>query len=119
MPTMFPASGVDELVRSGASCRVAVDIHPAFKPGDMVRALNINPVTHTRLPQYVRGKRGVIIEDRGVFVFPDTNSLLKGERPQHVYSVMFAAEELWGPGSSRKDKCYLDLWEDYMALAKD
>jgi nitrile hydratase len=119
MPAMFPASGVEELVRTGASCRVAVDVNPGFKSGDAVRAVNINPVTHTRLPLYVRGKRGVVVEDRGVFVFPDTNAQLKGEKPQHVYSVMFAAEELWGHGSGRKDKCYLDLWEDYMVPAKE
>ena len=30
-----------------------------FKPGDRVRAKNIHPVTHTRLPRYVRGHVGV------------------------------------------------------------
>ncbi|MCY1294108.1 Cobalt-containing nitrile hydratase subunit beta [compost metagenome] len=55
-----------------------------------------------------------MIEDRGVFVFPDTNSQLKGEKPQHVYSVMFTAPELWGPGVNPSDKVYIDLWEDYI-----
>jgi len=32
----------------------------AFKPGDKVRAKNINPPTHTRLPRYVRGRVGTI-----------------------------------------------------------
>jgi hypothetical protein len=28
---------------------------------------------------------------RGVFVFPDPNAHFKGEKPQHLYSVRFAA----------------------------
>ena len=42
-----------------------------FKPGDRVRARNIHPVTHTRLPRYVRGHVGVVERDHGVHVFPD------------------------------------------------
>jgi hypothetical protein len=49
-----------------------------------------------------------------VFVFPDTNAVLKGEKPQHVYNVMFTAREIWGPQAPEKDKIYIDLWDDYM-----
>jgi nitrile hydratase len=31
-----------------------------FKPGDRVRAKNIHPATHTRLPRYTRGHVGVV-----------------------------------------------------------
>src|SRR6201996_5436580 len=31
-----------------------------FKPGDRVRAKNMHPATHTRLPRYVRGHVGVV-----------------------------------------------------------
>ena len=49
------------------------DAVPArFKPGDRVLARNINPIGHTRLPRYARGRHGVIHRDHGVFVFPDT-----------------------------------------------
>ena len=46
---------------------------PRFAKGDRVRARNINPTGHTRLPRYARGKAGVVARDWGVFVFPDTN----------------------------------------------
>lgn len=114
MPTMFAADGVDELIRTGGSCRVDVPVRPNFAPGDKVLVVNINPVTHTRLPQYVRGKRGTVEHDHGVFVFPDTNAELQGEKPQHVYSVMFTARELWGEAAPRNDKLYIDLFEDYI-----
>ena len=55
--------------------------------GARVRARNLNPGGHTRLPRYVRGKAGVIARDWGVFVFPDTNAHHAGTKPQHCYSV--------------------------------
>ena len=81
---------------------------PRFKLGQSVRARNINPVGHTRLPRYARGKRGMIDQDYGGFVFPDTNAQFLGEKPQHVYSVRFAAREFWGirrPRDMRLCRC--------------
>jgi nitrile hydratase beta subunit len=87
-----------------------------FSKGDRVRARNMNPSGHTRLPRYVRGKAGVIARDRGVFVFPDTNAHHAGANPQHCYSVSFAAHELWGKSAkaNSRDRVFIDLWEDYL-----
>ena len=85
--------------------------------GQRVRARKMHPVGHTRLPRYVRAKLGTIERDHGVFVFPDTNSHFLGEKPQHVYSVRFAARELWGEQAARHDAVYLDLWDDYLEPA--
>jgi len=82
-----------------------------------VRARNINPTGHTRLPRYARGKTGTISMDHGVFVFPDTNAHFAGEKPQHVYSVCFSMRELWGPQGSGQDCVYLDMWDDYLEPA--
>jgi Nitrile hydratase beta subunit len=61
---------VPGLVATGGSCRVAVEVPAKFVPGDQILVRNINPVRHTRLPRYVRGRRGVVERDHGVFVFP-------------------------------------------------
>jgi hypothetical protein len=90
---------------------------PHFKVGDRVRARNIHPTGHTRLPRYARGKVGVIVRDHGVFLFPDTNAAFLGEKPQHVYSVKFAARELWGNEASPRDSVHLDMWDDYLERA--
>lgn len=103
------------VVSTGASARVSHDIAPRFKAGDRVRAKNINPTTHTRLPRYVRGKIGRIETDHGVFITPDTAAHGLGEHPQHVYSVSFTALELWG--TPRPDNVYIDLWDDYLEEA--
>jgi nitrile hydratase beta subunit len=85
-----------------------------FAKGDRVRARNINPSGHTRLPRYVRGKSGVIVRDWGVFVFADTNAHHAGTKPQHCYSVSFDARELWGKSANSRERVYIDLWEDYL-----
>ncbi len=108
---------VPGLVQTGASARVAADVAPRFKVGDRIRARNVNPAKHTRLPRYVRGKIGTIELDHGVFVLPDTMAHGGGETPQHVYNVRFAASELWGPAASSHDTLRIDLWDDYIEHA--
>ena len=89
-------------------------ILPRFKPGQQVRARNINPTGHTRLPRYARGKVGTVDRDHQVYSFPDTDAHGLGSKRQHVYSVRFAARELWGSAASAHDFVYLDLWDDYL-----
>jgi hypothetical protein len=92
-------------------------IHPQFKPGERVRARNLHPTGHTRLPRYARGKTGTIHLDHGVYNFPDTNAEGLGTKRQHVYSVRFAARELWGETASPRDFVHIDLWDDYLEYA--
>jgi nitrile hydratase len=92
-------------------------VRPLFKVRQRVRARNINPTGHTRLPRYARGKIGVIVRDHGVYLFPDTNAHFQGEKRQHVYSVRFSARELWGPSASSRDSVHIDLWDDYLERA--
>ncbi len=92
-------------------------IQPLFGVGDRVRARNIHPVGHTRLPRYARGKTGVVARDHGVYIFPDTNAHFQGEKRQHVYSVRFSARELWGETASPLDSVHIDMWGDYLERA--
>jgi nitrile hydratase len=94
-----------------------VAVAARFHSGERVRARNINPVGHTRLVRYARGKIGTIHMDHGVFLFPDTNALFLGEKPQHVYSVRFTARELWGEQAAPQDSVYIDMWDDYLEAA--
>jgi len=104
------------LARGGPTSR-EVSVLPRFQMGQRVRARNMHPVGHTRLPRYVRAKLGTIDRDHGVFVFPDTNAHSLGEKPQHVYSVRFAARELWGDQAAPRDAVYVDMWDDYLEPA--
>jgi len=114
---VLKADMVSSMIAKGSSARRDVSIKPAFAAGERVRARNINPPGHTRLPRYARGKLGRIARDHGVFVFPDTRAHFQGDKPQHVYSVRFDARELWGSQANPRDGVYVDLWEDYLEQA--
>jgi len=97
-------------VREGAS-------PPKFAVGDRVRARNINPDGHTRLPRYARGHIGEIMALQGAHVFPDSNAHGRGEDAQPLYTVRFTARELWGEAANPRDSVSLDLWEPYLERA--
>ena len=88
-----------------------------FSVGDAIITKNINPVSHTRLPRYVRAKRGEIVMDHGPYVFPDVNALCRGEAARRLYCVRFEALELWGAAAPARDCVYLDLFEPYLERA--
>lgn len=113
----LPAAQVAAFIARGAPASRASACVPRFQTGERVRARNLNPPGHTRLPRYVRGKLGVIDRVHGVFVFPDTNAHFQGESPQHVYSVRFEARELWGEAPSPGGAVYVDLWDEYLDAA--
>jgi nitrile hydratase len=114
---VLAAGAVPKALQDRRGARVDDNVLPKFKPGDRVVARNINPTGHTRLPRYARGHTGVIDRDHGVFVFADTNAMGLGKKPQHVYSVRFAARDLWGPAASLRDSVYIDLWDDHLEPA--
>jgi nitrile hydratase len=111
------AADVDTFLQNAKGTRMDPALPARFKAGDHVLARNINPIGHTRLPRYARGRRGVIDRDHGVFVFPDTMAAERRREPQHCYSVRFDARELWGPGALARDAIYIDLFEPYLEPA--
>jgi nitrile hydratase len=116
-----PPLTVGDLTKTAAQrpsyTRPNADAKARFNVGDRVRARKINPTGHTRLPRYARGREGVIDRHHGIFVFPDTNAHFQGEQPQHLYSVRFRSQELWGESASPRDSVYLDLWDSYLEHA--
>lgn len=93
-----------------------VESPPAFKVGDRVRAKDVHPVGHTRLPRYVRGQSGVVERIQPAQLLPDTHAHFEGENPQHVYEVGFASGELWGR-ESEDFTLHIDLYESYLEAA--
>ncbi len=88
-----------------------------FKAGDRVRAKNMHPTTHTRLPRYTRGHVGVVERILGCQVFPDSAALELGENPQWLYNVAFDGGELWGPDADPTVKISIDAFEPYLEPA--
>lgn len=88
-----------------------------FNIGMTVRAKEMHPSGHTRLPRYVRGKLGTIAIVHGVHTYPDTHAHGEGEQPHWLYCVSFAATELWGDAADPAITVSTDCWELYLEPA--
>jgi hypothetical protein len=82
-----------------------------FAPGDRVRAASVDPPHHTRVPGYVRGAVGTVVEREGAFPLADDRARGIPAEPQAVYAVRFAARELFGEGDH---EVTVALWESYL-----
>jgi nitrile hydratase len=98
----------------GGSTRRDPPREARFAVGDRVRARNMHPPTHTRLPRYVRGRVGTIASVHGCHVFPDAHARGEGEDPQWLYSVSFAGDELWGDDGDPAATISVDAFEPYL-----
>jgi nitrile hydratase beta subunit len=95
----------------------AVERAPRFREGEAVRTGNHQPEGHTRLPAYARCRLGEIERAHPAMVYPDDHAHGRGEKPQYLYTVRFAARELWGPEAEPDTAVYLDLFEPYLEPA--
>lgn len=112
----FTEAEVERVMTRGSFGRPA-QAPAQFKIGDRVRAKNIHPPAHTRLPRYVRGHVGTIELIHGCHVFPDSAALDLGEDPQWLYTVRFEGRELWGPDADPTVKVSIDAFEPYLERA--
>jgi nitrile hydratase subunit beta len=101
----------------GAAFERAIAAAPRFAVGDAVRVKSRTRGRHTRLPGYASEKRGVVAHVRGGYVFPDTNAHGEGEQPKHLYTVRFAARELWAADAEPNASVCVDLFEPYLDAA--
>lgn len=103
--------------RAGGSIAMPTEEIQRFSVGDQVIGKNINPQHHTRIPRYVRGRKGVITACQGSFGFADTRAQGLGDHPQYLYTVRFEGFELWGPDAGPRDAVYMDLYDSYLEFA--
>lgn len=96
------------------SCRT--DAPARFATGAEVRTLRHIDHPHTRLPAYARDACGTVIAHHGAHLLPDEGA--QGDHVgQHLYTVAFAARNLWGEAANPRDDVTLDLWESYLVPA--
>jgi nitrile hydratase beta subunit len=112
------ASDVAAVLAKGSPTLRPVERQARYRVGDRVRMYAGAVPHHTRLPGYVRGKRGVVDRVHGVHVFADAHALGRGEQPHWLYGVVFDGRDLWpGDGSETRLKVGVDAWEPYLEPA--
>lgn len=94
--------------------RREVAVAPRLQVGDGVRTCATGTSGHTRLPGYARGRCGTVIAWHGGWVLPDSNAHGHGEAPEHLYTVAFPGDVLWGTQAEPGTSVRLDLFESYL-----
>lgn len=109
-----PSAHPDPVTSSRLPLTRSLERSPRFRVGERVKTRNRAVPGHTRLPRYARGKIGTVILHHGGWVYPDTNAHGQGENPQHLYTVAFDGETLWGEGCEAGVSVSVDLFEPYL-----
>jgi nitrile hydratase beta subunit len=119
-PDVVPDAQPDNVGAKRASVQV-----PGFAVGNRVRPRSTPSSGHTRLPAYVRGVVGCVVEQHGTWVLPDASAhgleQHDGQQGEHLYTVQFRGVDVFGEGSgsgmdSKKEghDIYVDLFESYL-----
>jgi nitrile hydratase len=112
----FTLADLDRITRRGTFTR-PTNLPAKFAVGDRVRARNLHPKGHTRLPRYVRGHVGVVERLHGCQVFPDSAAMGQGENPQWLYTVRFDGRDLWGADADATLVVSVEAFEPYLEAA--
>jgi nitrile hydratase len=90
---------------------------PIFAAGDKVRIGDRSPVGHYRVPQYLRGKHGVIhsvIEPAGLDNEQEAYGRNAGAK-RHYYRVAIPMTEIWTDyQGSPRDGLYIEIFETWL-----
>jgi nitrile hydratase len=104
-------------VAQNPTANLGVQPRARFAVGERVRVLEIHPTGHTRVPRYVRGRRGVVAHVAPAFPFPDASAHGQPPRAEHTYHVAFEARDLWGAVAGGNEQVVVDLWDAYLEPA--
>jgi nitrile hydratase beta subunit len=115
-----PARTLEDVLQANRASQISFEVEvttaPRFSVGHSVVTQRRRLSGHTRLPMYARGARGEIIAHHGAHLLPD-----KGARDvhegEHLYTVCFPSQALWGEDANSRDSVALDLWENYLVPA--
>jgi nitrile hydratase subunit beta len=113
LPRVLKAADVAAALARGSPTQRIAPGPERFAVGDAVRARVLHPASHTRLPRYCRGKPGTIVARHGAHVFADASAQGRGNEAQWLYTVRFAATDLWGADTTASAVC-VDCWESYL-----
>ena len=92
------------------------DTAPAYKTGDSVGIIVAFPPGHRLVPNYIKGKSGVIERYCGAFVNPEERAYgMTGEPKRHLYRVRFNQTDIWedydGPNADTLD---IEIYEHWL-----
>ena len=91
-----------------------------FTRGDRVKVSRRYPNGHHRTPWYIQGRRGVVLEFRGMYLNSETRAHGDSGMPElPMYRVEFEQTHLWSDyAESPSDQLWIDLYEHWLERAE-
>ncbi len=111
--------------RAGGSFPLATPLGPGrgnvakrerFQPGDRVRVREDYVPGHVRMPGYIRGKVGTVVNESPAYPFPDAHAHGVASEDEPTYDVRFRSEDLW-PDSSEPALVHAGVFQSYLERA--
>lgn len=84
-----------------------------FEVGETVQVRSDHFRGHTRMPKYVRGKRGKILHRAPNFPYASAAGHGITAKPEPTYHVQFKSKDLWSD-ADENSTVVVDLWESYL-----
>jgi nitrile hydratase subunit beta len=88
----------------------------SFAIGDKVRVKNEFVSGHVRMPGYIRGKTGIVVDISPSYPFPDAAAHNLRAPSEPTYDVRFRTEDLW-PQAADKASVHVGVFESYLERA--
>jgi nitrile hydratase len=104
------------LAAPSAPGRGNVEGRETYRPGDRVRVRAHYVPGHVRMPGYIRGKTGVVVDVSPAYPFPDAHAHGISSDDEPTYDVRFDTRELW-PESSDAAFVHVGVFESYLERA--
>ena len=111
------ADGAFPLSLPSAAGRGNVPGRQRFKPGDRVRVRADSVPGHVRMPAYVRGKSGVVVNESPPYPFPDAHAHGMPADDEPTYDVQFRSEDLW-PDARDSALVHVGVFQSYLERAE-
>lgn len=92
-----------------------------FACGERIRVLDLGKAGHVRIPAYVRGHSGTVVQFCGVFLNPEDLAIGNaGGRVVGCYRVAFAQTDLWRDYADNPDDTLVtEIYEHWMESATE
>ncbi|MDR6856255.1 nitrile hydratase subunit beta [Variovorax guangxiensis] len=107
------AQGLIPLAAPSAPGRTNVPSRERFKAGDRVRVRPDYVPGHVRMPGYIRGKTGVVVDESPAYPFPDAHAHGVEAQDEPTYDVRFRSEDLW-PNSADAALVHVAVFQSYL-----
>lgn len=90
-----------------------------FRTGDRVTVLDLGKTGHVRIPHYVRGRSGTVVQFCGSYLNPERLAVGDTSGPViDLYRIVFQQRDLWpDDGHPAGDRLMIEIYDHWLSPA--